>query len=502
MADGNGSTSAALDTEVAIVGSGFCGLAMAVKLRELSVPFLVLEKADDLGGTWRDNTYPGIAVDITSFTYSYSFAQNPRWSRIFAPGAELKRYADDVADTQGLRPHMRFGKHVVEARFDGTRDVWTLRFADGGTLTCRYLVNACGVLHQPKQPDIPGLADFEGKVIHTARWDHGHDLRGERVAVIGTGATSVQLVPAIADVVARLHVFQRTPIWIIPKPDAAIPGAAQMAFARVPGLQSVVRFGTSALTELLMVVGVVYNRQTPYLIRTIEAACLAHLRRQVPDPVLRDKLRPKYGFFCKRPSFSNDFYPAFSKPQVELVTDAITRITPRGIVTADGRERPLDTLVLATGFKVMEKGNMPPFPTHGPSGDELGDFWERERFQAYLGNTVRGFPNHFVMVGPYSFTGASWFSIAEAGARHAGRCIAEARRRGATRVEVTREAHDRYFADVQRRMQNMVFFNQPCGGSNSYYFDARGDAPLYRPAGGVEQWWKSGHFDLGDYAFS
>lgn len=491
---------AVLDAEVAIVGSGFCGLAMAIRLKEAGIPFVILEKADDLGGTWRDNTYPGIAVDITSFTYSYSFDQNPNWSRIFAPGRELKQYADDVADRYGLRPHLLFRHEVKEARFDAASDSWTLSFVDGRRMRCRYLVNACGVLHQPKIPDIPGLASFGGKTIHTARWDHDYDLRGKRVAVIGTGATSVQLVPAIADEVARLHVFQRTPIWLIPKPDARIPASVQRAFREVPGLQRVVRLSTSALTELLMVVGVVYNKQTPYLIRAVQEVSLAHLRRQVEDPALREKLTPKYGFFCKRPSFSNDFYPALTKPNVELVTEGISRITERGIVTADGKERELDTLVLATGFLVMEKGNMPSFDTYGPDGTELGDFWAHNRFQAYEGMSVHGFPNHWMVVGPYSVTGASWFSIAESGSRHVARCILEARKRGATRIEVTERAHRRYFDEALERMRNTVFFNAGCAGSNSYYFDERGDAPLYRPAGAIEQWWRSGHFPLDDYS--
>lgn len=489
-----------LDAEVGVVGSGFCGLAMGIRLKQAGIPFVILEKADDLGGTWRDNTYPGIAVDITSFTYSFSFEQNPEWSRVFAPGSELKRYADDVAERYGLRPHLRFGKQVVDACFDPETDTWMLTFADGGRFRCRYLVNACGVLHQPKTPDIPGLASFRGKTIHTARWDHGHSLDGKRVAVIGTGATAVQLVPSIADRVASLSVFQRTPIWIFPKPDAPIPEPVKWAFREVGGLQKAVRLGTSALTELLMVVGVVYNKQTPYLVRAAEAACRSHLRAQVPDPELRAKLTPHYGFFCKRPSFSNDFYPTFSKPHVELVTEGIERITETGIVTTDGRERSIDTLILATGFLVMEKGNMPSFPTRGLEGTELGDYWAENRFQAYEGIAVPRFPNHWILVGPYSVTGASWFSIAESGSRHVVRCLEEARRLGRTRVEVTEEAHGRYFDQVQARMRNTVFFNAGCAGSNSYYFDARGDAPLYRPAGAIEQWWRSGHFPLADYA--
>lgn len=492
----------ALDTEVLIVGSGFCGLGAAIRLQQAGVPFLIAEKAHDLGGTWRDNTYPGIAVDITSFTYSYSFAENPDWSRVFAPGSELKAYADRCAAQYDLRRHIRFGKEVKRAVFDAANDAWTVSFADGTSLRSRYLVNACGVLTQPKYPDIPGLDSFRGKTVHTARWDHSYDLHGKRVAVIGTGATSVQLVPAIAPDVAKLHVFQRTPIWIIPKPDAPIARELRAAFRWVPFAQRSVRLATSALTEALMVVGVVYNKQVPWLVDSITKACLQHLARQVKDPVVREKLTPKYGFFCKRPSFSNDFYPAFSRDNVELVTDRIARITERGIVTADGRERELDMLVLATGFLVMERGNMPAFATHGRDGRELTDYWSENRFQAYEGTSVPGFPNHFMMVGPYSVTGASWFSIAEAQSEHLLRCILEARRRNKTRVEVRQAAHQRYFDKMLSRMPSTVFFHQDCTGSNSYYFDERGDAPLFRPTGGVELWWRSHRFDLDDYRYS
>ncbi len=491
-----------LDTEVAIVGSGFCGLGAAIRLKKANVPFVVLEKADDLGGTWRDNTYPGIAVDITSFTYSYSFEQNPGWSRVFAPGSELKAYADHCAARYGLGPHMRFGKHVVKAVFDADADAWTLHFADGGTLRARYVVNACGVLTQPKTPNIPGLASFRGKAMHTARWDHSYDLTGKRVAVIGTGATSVQVVPAIASKVAALHVFQRTPIWILPKPDGEIAESLKRVFREVPGAQLAVRFVTTAVTELVMVVGVVYNKQSPWIIARIENIARAHLDKQVTDPVLRGKLTPTYGFFCKRPSISNTYYPSFARPNVELVTDGIARISERGLVTTDGREREVDALILATGFLVMERGNMPAFATYGKDGTELGDFWNAHRFQAYEGTSVPGFPNHFMMVGPYSVTGASWFSVAEAQSEHLVRCIVEARRRRATRVEVRERAHRRFFDQVQKRMPSTVFFHQDCSRSNSYYFDQRGDAPLFRPSGGLELWWRSKRFDLDDYRYA
>lgn len=495
-------TTTGWDHEVVVIGAGFSGIGAGIKLREAGFDdFLILEQASDLGGTWRDNTYPGIAVDISSFTYSYSFEQNPSWSRVFAPGHEIKAYADHCADKYGIREHIQFETRVLRARFDEADELWRLE-TSRGPLTTRYLVSACGGLTQPKRPDIPGIERFEGKMMHSARWDHAHDLTAERVAVIGTGATAVQLVPAIAPEVERLEVFQRTPIWILPKPDRPIPSWLSTLFRRVPAAQTSARFVTNALTEIVMVLGVVYNRQTPGLVRRIERLCREHLKAQVRDPEVRDKLSPRYGFGCKRPSFSNDYYPTFNEDHVDLVTSPIARITERGIVTEDGEHHAVDTIVLATGFKVLEIGNTPPFEVYGRGGRELGRFWHEQRYQAYEGATVPGYPNFFLVLGPYSTTGASWFRMVEAQTTHLVRCLKEARRRRARCIEVRRQAHDDFFAEVQRRQRNTVFFNNGCGSANSYYFDHHGDAPFIRPSSGLEFWWRSRHFPLSDYHFA
>jgi len=491
------------DHEVVVVGAGFSGIGAGIKLQQAGFEdFVLLEAAGDLGGTWRDNTYPGIAVDITSFTYSFSFEPNPNWSRVFAPGRELKAYADHCADKYGLRRRMRFHTRVSKAVFDERNDLWELHTAAGELVRARYVISACGGLTQPKLPDIAGLDAFRGKVMHTARWDHAHDLRGRRVAVIGTGATAVQVVPAIAPAVQRLHVFQRTPIWILPKPDREIPDSFKTLFRYLPFTQISVRMLTNLLSEIVMVFGIVYNRQLPWLIRRIEALCLDHLSSQVPDEALRARLTPKYGFGCKRPSFSNDYYPTFNRDNVELVTEPIERVTETGIRTRDGVEHRVDTLILATGFKVFERGNTPPFEVYGRGGVELGRFWDEHRYQAYEGATVPKFPNVFMVLGPYSTTGSSWFSMVEAQTTHAVRCLAEARRRGATVVEVKQRAHDAFFRDILRRQKNTVFFNNNCTLANSYYFDRHGDAPFLRPCSGLELWWRSRHFDLNHYRFA
>lgn len=496
------------DYEVVVVGAGFCGIGAGIRLKDHGIDdFVVVEQADDVGGTWRDNTYPGVAVDIASSVYSFSFEMNPNWSRTFAPGSELKAYADRCVAKYGLRPHLRLRTNVREARFDEDEHLWRLLIVrlDTGEereLTARFLIGATGGLTQPKAPDIPGLESFGGATMHTARWDHSVDLAGKRVAVIGTGATAVQVVPAIAAQVQRLSVFQRTPIWCFPKPDRAISSIEQWTYRYLPPSQLAMRYLQASITETVMVGIRLYYKRFPWANHAVERICLEHLKRQVPDPYLRERLTPRYGFWCKRPTYSNHYWRTFMRDNVELVTDRIERITRTGIRTAEGRLHKIDLLILATGFKVFEIGNTPPFPVYGRDGVELGHFWDAERYQAYLGASVPRFPNAFLMLGPYALTGGSWFQLVENQSRHAVRAILEARRRGVTCVEVRQEAHDRYFAEVQRRQQGTVFFNHNCGGANSYFFDRHGDAPFLRPGLAVQAWWDARSFDLDDYRYS
>ncbi|WP_437535240.1 NAD(P)/FAD-dependent oxidoreductase [Sorangium sp. So ce726] len=494
--------SAKPDVEVIVIGAGFSGIGAGIKLKEAGFSFLIIEKAHDLGGSWRDNVYPGVAVDIASFAYSYSFEQNPDWSRVYAPGHELQRYANHCVDKYGIRSRMRFNAEVSRAVYDDRARLWTVHLADGEAVTCRYVLAATGALTQPKRPQIDGLDSFQSKVMHPARWDRSHDLSGKRVAIIGTGASAIQLVPSIAAKVKKLDVYQRTATWILPKLDAEIPPSVRALFAAVPGSQRAVRGLTALMAEAVLVLGIVYNKQATFMSRALESHCLAHLRRQVSDPVLREKLTPKYAFGCKRPGFSSDYFLAFNRPNVELLVDPIARVTPTGIVASDGRERPVDTLITATGFKVFEKDNVPPFEVFGLENLELRDYWDRNRYQAYEGASVPRFPNFFLIWGPYAISGASWFSMIEAQVGHALRCLKEARKRRASRVEVKQEAHDAYFRDVLRRQRHTVFYNNDCSGSSSYYFDKHGDALFYRPSSGLEMWWRSRSFDLSHYAFS
>ncbi|MGV9482494.1 flavin-containing monooxygenase, partial [Gordonia aichiensis] len=299
--------------DAVVVGAGFSGIGAAIELDRLGLhDFVILEREDDLGGTWHVNRYPGLAVDIASVTYSYSFEPNPRWSRLFAPGAELKKYAEHVADKYDLRRRMRFGTVVDGARWDEDNQQWLVSIAGGETVTARYLLAATGFLSQPYTPPFPGIESFAGKIIHTTDWDADYDLTGRKAAIIGTGATAVQLVPEVAERVAALTVFQRTPIWVVPKVDAPIPGAVQELFAKVPLTQKAARLVNTGMLEALMVVGVLHYAQAKPLNKAAAALAKAHLFAQVRDKETRAKLTPHYDFGCKRPTFSNRYFKTFN----------------------------------------------------------------------------------------------------------------------------------------------------------------------------------------------
>lgn len=489
------------DHEVLVIGAGFSGIGTAIGLRRAGIEdFAVLDEQDGIGGSWHANQYPGIAVDITAFSYSFAFEPIPSLSRAFPPGAELKAYAEHCVHAYGLQRHLRLNARVVRTEYDESEHLWTVFLADGTSTTGRFVICATGWLTKPKAPAIEGLDSFKGEVVHTAQWDPSLDLSGRSVGVIGTGASAVQLVPEIAPVVERLHVYQRTPIWVFPKPDFAMPEAARRLFRAAPWTQRLVRLLTDTVTELSFVIAMIYHRQFPFLVKAGEALSKRHLRREVGgDPELTRKLTPSYKLGCKRPSFGTGYWRSFTRENVELVTEPIERITETGIHTADGGEQLLDVLVLATGFHVLD--NLPPFPVHGPGNRELGEFWRTERFQTYEGSSVKGFPNLWFIVGPYSFTGGSWFGMIDYQVTHALRVIAETRRRHATEATVRPEKHDASFRRTLRRQPNTVFLDESCRGANTYYLDERGDAPAVRPATRYEAAWRAAHFDLDDYRY-
>ncbi|MGJ0118382.1 flavin-containing monooxygenase [Williamsia sp. MIQD14] len=489
------------DHEIVIVGGGFSGIGAAILLGKAGFDdYLLVEDGDGLGGAWHWNTYPGVGVDIPSFSYQFSFEQRADWSRVFAPGSELKAYADDCVRKYGVDAHTRLNTRVVDADFDAAHDLWTLTLRGGETLTARYVIGATGVLTQPKPPEIEGIDTFAGTVMHTARWDHDVDLAGKRVAVIGTGASAVQAIPAIAPTVDHLTVFQRTPIWCLPKPDAAMPSAARTTLGAIPGAKRLARTLSQVFVEFNFPLPAHFNGVLP-IASVGERLGRLYLRRAVRDPQTRDKLTPRYALGCKRPSFSNAYLPAFNRDNVTLETTAIAEITPTGIRTTDGTEHEIDILVLATGFKVFERGNMPPFGVRGIGGIDLDTWWDKNRFQAFQGVSVPGFPNLFTILGPYGYNGSSYFNLIETQTRHILRCLRRARDTGATRVEVSEEANAEYFEAMLARRGNQVFFQGGCSGSNSYYFDDHGDVP-FRASTTLETMWTSRRFDLDSYSFS
>lgn len=488
------------DHEIVIIGGGFSGIGAAILLDKAGFgDFVMLEEGDGVGGAWHWNTYPGVAVDIPSFSYQFSFEQVAGWSRVYAPGNELKAYAEYCVDKYDLRRRTRLRTKVVGATFDDDAHLWQLDTPDGETITARFVVGATGVLTQPKAPDIDGLADFRGTVMHTARWDHNADLRGKRVAIIGTGASAVQVIPSIAPDVEHLTVFQRTPIWCLPKPDAALPASLRLALRRLPGARRVSRLVSQTFVELTFPLPAHFHKVLP-LASAGERLGRAYLRRVVRDPETRDKLTPRYNLGCKRPSVSNDYLPAFNRPNVALETTGIDAITASAVRTTDGVEHQADVLILATGFKVFEKGNMPAFTVRGAGGVDLEKFWHENRFQAYQGVSVPGFPNFFTILGPYGYNGSSYFNLIETQSAHIVRCLRNARKTGTTRVEVTREANDRYFQRMLGRRRNQVFFQDSCTLANSYYFDEHGDVP-FRASPTLETMAASRLFSLDDYAF-
>jgi cation diffusion facilitator CzcD-associated flavoprotein CzcO len=384
---------------VVVVGAGFGGIGMAAALKQAGIEdFLVVDRGGDLGGTWRDNTYPGLACDVPSNLYSFSF-QPGRWSRRFPPQQEILAYLRALCEERGIGPHLRFGSGVAAAEFDERRAVWDLTLEDGGTLQAAAVVSAVGQLGQPGLPDIAGRDDFAGPSWHSARWDHGVDLTGRRVAVVGTGASAIQFVPEIAKTAAQVDVYQRSAPYVLPKSDRPYRHADQVLFDRLSVVRKADRLRIFLYGELLTSGFVISPR--------LLAAPMQQWRRQlrvITDPQLREKCVPGYVMGCKRVLFSNDWYPTLARPDVALVTDPIDRIVSRGVVTADGTTRPADVIIYGTGFKTLDF--LVPMSVTGLGGRRLSEVW-RDGAEAYLGITVSGFPNFFMLYGPNTNLGGN-----------------------------------------------------------------------------------------------
>ncbi|MBA3741476.1 NAD(P)/FAD-dependent oxidoreductase [Sporichthya sp.] len=500
---GPDSESAPVQHEVLIVGAGFGGIGVGIGLQKIGIhDFVILEQADGVGGTWRDNSYPGLEVDVPSFSYSYMFEPKADWSQLYAPGSEVQAYAEHCADKFGLRRHIRFGRQVIQARFDEANALWRVSLQTGEELTARYLVNACGYLSGPRLPEIDGIDAFAGKIMHTARWDHDYDLTGKRVAIIGTGATGIQVAPAIVDKVAHLDVYQRTAIWLAPKINPPISRRAQRVMRRAPVLQRAARAYIWFVSELFFRVAFQNHRRYHRVTEAVERFLIKSMRKKVDDPATQEKLIPNYSFFCKRPSFSNTFYPMFNRDNVDLVTDGITHVTERGLATVGGAEREADVLVCATGFHVFDRSSAPMFEIIGEGDTNLRDWWDENRYQAYLGTTVPQFPNLFLIFGPYAASGSSYFDILNNQVVHIGRVLRAAKKRASNYAVVRPEVHERDFAKVQRKAQKMVLYSGDCATSNTYYFDGKGDSPAApRPSSMLGLWLTTRLFRLDNYRF-
>jgi cation diffusion facilitator CzcD-associated flavoprotein CzcO len=451
--------------DVAIVGTGFAGLGTGIRLREAGfTDFALLERASDVGGTWRENGYPGCRCDIPSHLYSFSFAPNPDWSHTYSPRAEIRAYLRRCAERFGMLAHIRFGHDVRRAAWDAAAGQWRIDTA-AGPLTARVLVAGQGGLSEPLVPAVPGREQFGGTSFHSAQWPDDVSLAGRRVAVIGTGASAIQIVPSIQPHVRELHVFQRTPPWVVPHMGRSITAAERALYRRAPAAQKAARGLAYAVRESSLPGFVGSGRAiAPLALRSRRM-----LRRQVADPALRARLTPRYRIGCKRIVPSNEWYPALTQPNVNVVTSAIERVTAAGIATADGAHHDADAIVYATGFHVTDL----PFARRvvGDGGEVLSERWAGSP-QAYKGTAVPGFPNLFMVLGPNTGLGHnSIVYMIESQIAYLVDAMRRMRADGIHAVDVRPEAYARWNAAIQRRMPGTVWNS---GGCASWYIDANG----------------------------
>ncbi len=446
---------------VAVLGAGMSGICMGIQLRLKGIDdFVILEKAGAVGGTWRENTYPGVACDVPSHVYSYSFELNPDWSHAFSSGGEIWEYCDGCVRKHGLEPFIRFNTEVVEVTFEADR--WHIRTADGQALTADLVVSGLGGLHVPNHADIPGLGDFAGTTFHTARWNHDHDLRGRRVAIIGTGASAAQVLPSIAPDVAEVTVFQRSAAWVFPRMARDIPQSRRDRFRRHPWLMRLYR---RCLWLLLDVFGVMSLRRGSRLNRRIEQVALRHLEASVEDPDTRRRLTPDYAAGCKRRCISDDYLSTFNRDNVRLVTDPIVQVEPNAIRDAAGHLHEVDTIIEATGFKPFDITDY--VSISGRDGRRLQDTWA-DRVESFRTLMVPGFPNFFLLLGPNSATGhTSALIMIESQVQYVLQCLDLMDRESLALIEPEQEATRSFNRRLQKDMRRMVFSS----GCKAWYTD-------------------------------
>jgi cation diffusion facilitator CzcD-associated flavoprotein CzcO len=474
---------------IAVVGAGFGGIATAIRLKQRGYrDFLVFDRGDDVGGTWRDNTYPGCACDVPSHLYSLSFVRNPGWTRSFSGQPEIWAYLRRCVSDHHLGAHLRLRHEVHAAAWDDAAGHWAIE-TSRGRYTADVLVAAAGPLSEPSVPPLPGLSTFAGEVFHSARWNHGLDLAGRRVAVVGTGASAVQFVPQIAPLVARLHLFQRTPAWVIPRTDRPVTRLERRVYRAIPAAQRLARAGVYWGRELTATAFL-----HPRLMRFAEGLARRHLRRSVPDPALRAALTPRYRMGCKRVVLSNDYYPTLLRDNVELVTDGIAEVRADGLVTRSGGVHEVDTIIFGTGFRVTD---MPMAHTiRGRGGVTLAAAW-RGSMKAYLGSSVTGFPNLVLVLGPNTGLGHnSVLFMIECQIAHLLGMLRHLRDTGTRAVEPTPAAQRAYVASIERRMAHTVW---QTGGCRSWYLDETGRNSTLWPGYSWSYWLRARRFDPAAY---
>jgi cation diffusion facilitator CzcD-associated flavoprotein CzcO len=477
--------------DVCIVGSGVSGIGMAVNLlREGKRSFVILEKAESVGGTWRDNTYPGCACDVSSQLYSFSFAPKPDWARMYAAQPEIRAYLEACVEKFGIRPFCRFGAEVARARYDSDAAAWTIEAKDGRVFHARLLVFGVGGLHQPALPDLPGLQTFEGNAFHSSRWNHSASLHGKSVAVIGTGASAIQFIPKIQPQVSALHVYQRTPAWIVSKTDTVIAKGVQRAFARFPPLQKALRFAVWARSELF---GLTYYKRS--LPDVGEYLARKHLEDQVPEGELRAALTPNYRAGCKRLLISNDFYPAIAQSNVSLITHGIREITKDSVITGDGTERKTEIIVYGTGFHATRL--LEGVDVVGTGDVRLADVWKGSP-EAFLGITVTGFPNLFLLMGPNTALGHnSVLTMIEAQIAYVMSALAMLEKLKARALEVRADRQAAFVQEVQARLEGTVWQS----GCKSWYQAADGKNRALWPGSVLEYIRRTKRLEPSDYRF-
>lgn len=448
-----------------ILGAGFAGMCMAIKLKEAGMHnFVILERDKDLGGTWLANSYPGAACDVQSHLYSYSFEPKPDWSRMFGPQQEIWQYMKHCATKYGLYPHFQFETTVNGASFNHETGKWLVK-TDKGEYTASFFVSCSGGLSQPAMPDIKGLPGFKGKVFHSAKWDHSYNLKDKTVAVIGTGASAIQIVPTIAPEVKELHLFQRTPPWILPKPDRAMKTFEKKMFAAIPAMQKLLR-GLLYWRNELFAVGFVSK---PGIMKLAQKMAAKHINTVIKDEGLRKKVTPTYQVGCKRILLSNEYYQALNRSNVEVVTESIREITEQGIVTADGKERKVDAIILATGFHAAD--GVVPFAIKGSNGLDLNEAWKNGA-EAYLGTSISGFPNLFLIVGPNTGLGhSSMLLMIEAQVHYVMEAVRQVKQNKWKAIDVKPDVQKSYNEDLQQQLSHTIW---QTGGCVSWYQDKNG----------------------------